>query len=260
MLSLRAVSGIIGALIILACLYTGKYPFALLVLVILLIGLIEFINLTLRKKSWVEFFVPLVGGLMIFFASLVLKELGLAISAVFSLILFLFWFLLSRKNRNFSQVSTLFFGSFYISLSFSYLFLIRSLPNGVDILLFLFLATWAFDVFAYFFGTFLGRHKLVPLISPNKTWEGLLAGFLACFLVFLLSYLLRFFSFLTSLSFFIVVGVSVPLGDLIESKLKREFKVKDSGFVIPGHGGILDRFDGLMLAAIFTFYFFKVFS
>ena len=106
------------------------------------------------------------------------------------------------------------------------------------------LGTWASDTFAYFAGSAFGKHKLCPSISPNKSVEGAVAGFIGC-VSLMLSVLLGF-----------GVAIVAPLGDLVESVLKRSFGVKDSGKIFPGHGGVLDRCDSLLFAMPVGYYVF----
>ena len=125
----------------------------------------------------------------------------------------------------------------------------------------------AFDIGAYLFGKTLGRHKLAPSISPNKTWEGVLGGFLAvCVALFLyLNYLTHSLYSLTHGEYIqstlsvillaIIISTLACLGDLLESWLKRRAGIKDSGNLLPGHGGFLDRIDGFVLVTIFVFLF-----
>jgi phosphatidate cytidylyltransferase len=122
----------------------------------------------------------------------------------------------------------------------------------------------AFDIGAYLFGKTLGRHKLAPSISPNKTWEGVLGGFLAvCVALFLslnhglcsLDYSEYIQSALSVLLLAIIISTLACLGDLLESWLKRRAGIKDSGNLLPGHGGFLDRIDGFILVTIFVFLF-----
>jgi len=117
------------------------------------------------------------------------------------------------------------------------------------ILLWMFVIIWSTDIFAYFAGKAIGGPKLAPLISPNKTWSGLIGGVLACSLIGLISSLL----FSGSALFFIIASFALSIieqvSDLTESKIKRIFNLKDSGNIIPGHGGIIDRLDGMVLVA-----------
>lgn len=124
------------------------------------------------------------------------------------------------------------------------------------------LGTWASDTFAYFAGSALGRHKLCPTISPNKSVEGAVAGFVGCVLVIMgcMHYFNIAGVFKGSLLLSVLLGFGVaifaPLGDLVESVLKRSFGVKDSGKIFPGHGGVLDRCDSLLFAIPVGYYVF----
>ena len=124
------------------------------------------------------------------------------------------------------------------------------------------LGTWASDTFAYFAGSAFGKHKLCPSISPNKSVEGAVAGFIGCVLVIMgsLHYLNTAGVFQGSLMLSVLLGFGVaivaPLGDLVESVLKRSFGVKDSGKIFPGHGGVLDRCDSLLFAMPVGYYVF----
>lgn len=140
-------------------------------------------------------------------------------------------------------------GLIYILLPTVSLLYIKSVENGSDIVLWTFLIVWATDIAGLIVGRTIGGPKLAPIVSPNKTWSGLIGGVLASMFVALLSSVI----FKESASFFIIFGgllaIIEQVGDLIESKFKRTFGVKDSGNLIPGHGGIMDRLDGLTLVA-----------
>lgn len=127
---------------------------------------------------------------------------------------------------------------------------IRNLPEGLWWVLASLVVTWGNDTAAYFFGRFFGRHKLYPEVSPGKTWEGFFGGFLGS--VGGLFFLRAFFpslSVVDALAMGALGGMLGPAGDLCESMLKRAYNVKDSGWVIPGHGGMLDRIDALIFNA-----------
>jgi len=129
-----------------------------------------------------------------------------------------------------------------------------------NIILWLFFVVWSTDIFAYFIGKNLGGPKLIPSISPNKTWSGLIGGMVSAAIIGLLSTLM----FEGGILFFMItsalLAVIAQIGDLFESKVKRIFGVKDSGTIIPGHGGILDRIDGLMFAAPAVFLMYCLFK
>lgn len=121
--------------------------------------------------------------------------------------------------------------------------------------------TWVGDTFAYFFGRAFGKHKLYPRISPAKSWEGFFGGMLGAILsAFVVRYLiLPDLTVVDSVALGVIAGIGGPIGDLVESMLKRSCKVKDSGSILPGHGGMLDRVDALMFNAPLVYLYAKVF-
>ncbi len=159
------------------------------------------------------------------------------------------------------------FTLFYTGSTLLTLPALRASEEGKSLVLFLLCAVWAGDIAALYVGKQLGRHKLAPTISPNKTWEGTagsLAGSLlvTVLLFFLAAHLIRrdilFLSYPGHLAYWLLmsflVNVAAQVGDLAESALKRSAGVKDSGTLLPGHGGVLDRIDALLLAAPILWY------
>jgi phosphatidate cytidylyltransferase len=173
----------------------------------------------------------------------------------------------SPLNRILPDTAFSVFGVLYIGLSLITLPLLSAQENGPALLLFLFFAVWAGDIAALYIGKLFGRHKMAPHLSPGKTWEGAaaslgasalsalfliwLAGFLANHGVNALSYS---GSMLHWLLLAVLLNAAAQLGDLVESGLKRGAGVKDSGSLLPGHGGMLDRIDALLLAAPLLWY------
>jgi phosphatidate cytidylyltransferase len=146
-------------------------------------------------------------------------------------------------------------GALLIPLSFG--LLCQPLISGEERfgILFFFILLWTNDSMAYVTGRLLGRHKLWERISPKKTWEGFFGGVIFAMIVSYLAHARLGLNLIDALSFAFLVGVFGTLGDLLESSLKRKVGVKDSGSILPGHGGILDRFDGVMLAAPMVFFY-----
>lgn len=147
------------------------------------------------------------------------------------------------------------FGAVYIGFMFAYILLLRFIPqDGLGYVLFAFLVTWANDSAAYFVGIKFGKHKLSPRISPKKSVEGSLGGLGGG----LIAAVVVHFFFAKPLPHLLILAVLVVVagqfGDLIESIIKRNAGVKDSGSFLPGHGGVLDRFDSLLLAAPVVYY------
>lgn len=150
-----------------------------------------------------------------------------------------------------------FLGIIYIPLSLSCLILIRNGSEGISWLFFLLLLVAANDTGAYYFGSWFGKHKLCPHVSPGKTIEGFFGGLVVSMAVGAIfkSTVFPGFSWHITFLLFLAVGIVGPVGDLFESVLKRSFEIKDSGSLLPGHGGILDRIDALMFAAPVVYLF-----
>ncbi len=149
------------------------------------------------------------------------------------------------------------FGIFYTAFLISFILLIRNTEHGILWIYLLLCLVFAGDAGAFYAGRSLGKHKLCPAVSPNKTIEGSLGGLFLCIIT---GSLIKFF-FIPHLSWqnaflmFIIVNIMGQIGDLFESELKRFSKIKDSGNILPGHGGILDRIDALLFAAPVVYFF-----
>lgn len=154
------------------------------------------------------------------------------------------------------DISSTIFGSLFIAGSLSAVLLIRQGDQGIRWLLLALLVTFATDIGAYLVGKILGRHFMVPSISPSKTWEGLVGGLLSGTLVSVLVISAMDLPIEASgaITLGVIIAVLSQIGDLMESKLKRLAKVKDSGNIIPGHGGVLDRLDSLVLVFPLVYY------
>lgn len=149
-----------------------------------------------------------------------------------------------------SDISKAVLGPIYVGLPLAMLLMIHLRPNGKIWIFFLISVIFANDTGAFYFGKFLGRHKLYGAISPNKTWEGAIGGLLSSIIVALLFLrILRFHELnLTIMILVLALSITGQIGDLVESMLKRNHGIKDSGKILPGHGGILDRIDALLFS------------
>ena len=162
------------------------------------------------------------------------------------------WFLFAKQEAGtVPRIGPMVFGLCYVGTLTPLIGLLRGLPDGVRWVFLLLALTWLNDTFAYFSGHWWGRRKLAPQVSPGKTWEGLWGGFAGSFIGLIGVWWLggRFFPLAAGFFLALVSGVLGPLGDLAESLLKRGADVKDSGRLIPGHGGMLDRIDALLFNA-----------
>lgn len=157
----------------------------------------------------------------------------------------------------FQEIGYTFLGPLYVGLLLGHLSLIRATLEGREWTLLLFFTIWMGDIAAFYTGLSLGKHKLYPEISPNKTIEGAIGGILGCVIIVAAAKVFYLYQLSVIDVAVLSIGIAVmgQLGDLCESMFKRAAGVKDSGNIIPGHGGILDRFDSVLFAAPFLYYY-----
>ncbi|MCL5028127.1 MAG: phosphatidate cytidylyltransferase [Bacteroidetes bacterium] len=248
--------------------YLGSFFFFSFVLAIALISYYEFANLAKHKGAntnlWIGF------AALIF---LLINQFNY-IFETYSFLLFLMIVLslielFRNKNSAILNIGATLLGIFYIGLFASSLIGIREFypaigdlyTRGGYIIISIFISIWICDSAAFFGGTSLGKHKLFPRVSPNKSWEGAIFGFIfAVISMILLKFvILEFLSWSTIIAFGIIVGTVGQVGDLIESLIKRDAGVKDSSALIPGHGGIFDRFDSILFTAPVILLYLKYF-
>lgn len=179
----------------------------------------------------------------------------------------LIWLLLRRqKEEAFIGWAWTMAGILYVGLLLSYLVALRGLDDGRNWVFLALFTTFGSDTAAFFIGRALGRHRLAPSISPGKTWEGAIGGIFGAIIVSLLFTLptlftlpnplyLQDFSYWQAILLGLLVSIFGQLGDLVESLLKRNMEVKDSGKLLPGHGGFLDRIDSIVFAGIVVYYY-----
>ncbi len=254
-LPLRVLGAILVVVPTLLFLYLGP-SYLFYYLLFLNIGAVLEWSLNLEKDS---FFLPifLIGSLSIYVGSSFLGLKGGLIGITVFLLLSLLFVLLTEGDL--SKISLSFLGITYISLAFSHLFFLRGIEEGLVLSVFFFSIVWLFDVFSYFGGSLFGSHLLAPAVSPKKTWEGFLSGLIGALLVGALFFFLCIFTLNFALFSSCLIAVFSLLGDLIESKIKRYYGVKDSGRIYLGHGGIFDRFDAALFSSIAFYYFLRCF-
>lgn len=248
----------------------GGLPFMLGVMVLGMAGFKEMQDM-LRKLD-IQVYIGS-GALGIFFmllaAGLGFEEWLLPMITLFSLLVMLEGLALYARGHFPQNVGLTCLSLVYIGLPFAHFILLRELEGpthtiplwgtvslGEALLWMTMFATWASDTFAYFGGRAFGKTKLLPKVSPKKTREGAVCGFIGCVAtVLLMGCLWLDYSFLPMLLLGVGIGIFAPLGDLVESILKRSCDIKDSGNFFPGHGGVLDRCDSLIFSVPFAYYF-----
>lgn len=265
----RVITAVFFVVIMLGGIYGGPYPFVLLFASITGLCLWEFLTLTLREiddqRDKIRRFIGLILGLMPF-VLVSLDKLGLIHTSKDFVLLSVFLFfpliflsfiyeLFTASKRPFANLAYLTLGIFYIGIPFAMLPFLAFEGNDFqsNTIFGLLLLTWANDTGAYLVGSKIGKTPLFPRISPKKTWEGSLSGVLVTFLVaYLLSLWFTEHSALAWLILGGIVAVFGSIGDLVESMLKRSENIKDSGTLLPGHGGFLDRFDAFIFLLPFA--------
>lgn len=233
----------------------------LLILVAMLLALSEYFTFTEARGvgafRWIGYAMAAAILLSFYFTQTHIELMFPACSAIVLIVA-----LFSRRDIAKAMEASAFtvFGAWYLGGLMGYLVGIRMLDSGgelgSDLLMMLLVVVWSGDTFAYVFGKWIGKHQLAE-VSPNKTWEGAIAGFIfsiagaiACRYVFVQQLSLMHAAILGAL-----VGITGQIGDLCESLLKRSANIKDSGSIVPGHGGMLDRIDSLLFGAPTIYYY-----
>lgn len=257
-LVLRALTGIVFVSVILACIITNEYTYALIFCLIEILALSEFYNL-IEKSAGVKISKSynIIGGGLLFIASFLYFSGITNFSVVFTpyicylIFLFVSELFLKKKNPILALAYSV-LGQVYLAIPFSLLsYIVFSYGESYHYvyILALLVMIWVNDSFAYLSGVSFGKHKMFERVSPKKSWEGFAGGAICTIISSII-----FSHYYTGLSlpgwigFAIIVVIFGTLGDLTESLLKRTFNIKDSGNILPGHGGILDRFDSLIMA------------
>ncbi|KAF0239373.1 MAG: phosphatidate [Prolixibacteraceae bacterium] len=255
----RSLTGIAFAAVMLAGIIIHQYVFAIVFTAFLLLTLREFYKISENIGYEPSSKIGLICGFLLFTifflaASRVIPQNYIYLSILIPLATLLPDLFDKRKNGFKNSMITL-AGLIYIALPFSLLSFIIIPENGSEpefypwVLIGVFLIIWMYDSMAYVFGSLLGKHKICERISPKKSWEGLIGG--AVFAVIMGIVNSVFFHELSIISWIVIAIIIVAFGtsgDFFESKLKREAGVKDSGNILPGHGGMLDRFDTVLFA------------
>ena len=239
-----------GIPLVLWLVYLGGWPMFGLAAVAALVALHELYWMTRTLRPVV------LAGYLGALAALLGATLGGADWALAGLMSTLVFAFVIKGGVSTVSVSVTVLGVAWIGLGLAHALLLRDIDeHGVLAVFTVLLAVWAGDAGAYFIGLLFGRHKLAPTVSPGKTWEGLIAGIVATIgVTFLALYEANFLSIPESLVLGAVIAIAAPLGDLFESALKRDAEVKDSGRLLAGHGGVLDRIDALLFAWVAAYY------
>jgi phosphatidate cytidylyltransferase len=257
----RALSGAVYILLLLTCLLYSNITFHILFGLFLAMAVLEFCKLVK-----IHFLAPLTFALISYFLfdkknfNPTWDGVITAISVFVCVRLLVFLF--SKKEKKFHQIEKWLYLIGYIVFPF---LIITKIPIGIGgynpkILIGVFVLIWTNDTFAYLVGKTFGKHKLFERISPKKTIEGFLGGFIFSIIASIL--IAKYFIGTSNISIWIgiaiLVSIFATLGDLVQSKFKRLANVKDSGKIMPGHGGVLDRLDSIIFVSPFIFLFYQI--
>lgn len=263
MLRTRIISSVVGLALLVTVLYFGSITLGIVVTIIAAIGLYEFYNSISKVKGVNP--IKSVGYLSILpLLILGLQETGWfnidkSILAGISVCLIIFismaFIVLGHKKYNIIDACVTVFGVAYIPFLMSFLILIRNMDYGIVLIWVIFIGAWGTDTMAYVFGRLFGKRKILPEISPKKTLAGAIGGIFGCISLMLVFGFIAELYFGLKMSFIafallgLLCGIVSQIGDWSASAIKRYANVKDFGNIMPGHGGVLDRFDSILFVA-----------
>jgi len=261
----RVITGLVALPFLVYLIYKGGIYFSVLIAAVCVLSLWEYFRIVFNSQDKSSshillIIISLCFGLALVFAAYKRSSSSMLIGTLYSYIIVCGFFSLTQFKYDsliLQKISTHIQGMVYISLSLALLVMIRQSPYGATWIFWIIGIIFAGDIGAYYVGRAFGKHKLCPSVSPGKTIEGAVGGLAANML---LGSAVKFFFFPNlpwreSLLMFVCMGIAGQIGDLVESEFKRAAGVKDSGTILPGHGGILDRIDALLFAAPVAFLF-----
>ena len=260
MFKTRLISGIVLVIIALATIISGSWILFFTLLAVSLIGMRELYKVMKVSDEHVTV-LELVGYLGAVLYYIAMKaDFGNygTMAIIISMILILFVYVFGYPKYHAEQVMAAFFGVVYVAVMLSFIYLTRSLPDGKFLVWLIFLCSWGCDTCAYCVGMLIGKHKMAPVLSPKKSIEGAVGGVAGAALLGVI-YAAATQGKIAEYALICAVGALISMvGDLAASAIKRNQNIKDYGKLIPGHGGILDRFDSVIITAPVIYYLAKM--
>ena len=260
MFKTRLISGIILVIIALATIISGSWILFFTLLAVSLIGMRELYKVMKVSDEHVTV-LELVGylGAVLYYIAMKADFGNYGTMAIInSMILILFVYVFGYPKYHAEQVMAAFFGVVYVAVMLSFIYLTRSLPDGKFLVWLIFLCSWGCDTCAYCVGMLIGKHKMAPVLSPKKSIEGAVGGVAGAALLGVI-YAAATQGKMAEYALICAVGALISMvGDLAASAIKRNQNIKDYGKLIPGHGGILDRFDSVIITAPVIYYLAKM--
>ncbi len=260
MFKTRLLSGIILVILALVVIINGGYITLGSLLAISLIGMYELYRVFKLEKTPLAI-ISYVMAVLFYGSQLLSGFIDPMMIVMLFLILLMFVYVFSYPKYEAKDVMAIFFGLFYVAMMLSYVYQIRMLENGLYLAFLIFICSWGCDTCAYCVGMLIGKHKMAPILSPKKSVEGAVGGVVgAALLTVIYTSVFRSQMGLETRDIVILAVISAiaalisMVGDLTASAIKRNYDIKDYGTLIPGHGGIMDRFDSVMITAPIIYY------
>jgi phosphatidate cytidylyltransferase len=259
LLTQRIISALVGAPLVVIAVWFGNIPLILLTGLVIVLGLREMTGMLAKLGLKPSLLLAVAGGLILTAGSYLYND-GYP-GPTITIILFMHLLATVALYPRYSLLDSAgtLMGTMYVGL-LNYFYLLRMLPDGWIWLIFTLAATWASDTVAYFVGMTFGRRRIAPALSPKKTLEGAVGGFVGSILIgVIFSFIYEFLPLSKMMLLGLSLGAAAQVGDLLESAFKRQAGVKDSSDLIPGHGGILDRIDSTLFTTPLVYYFVLLF-
>lgn len=260
MFKTRLLSGIILVIIALFTIISGGYILFFTLLAVSLIGMRElFRAMKVQDEKGNLLAGAGYAGAVLYYGALLLgfEKYGM-MAVICSLILIMFVYVFTYPKYHAEQIMSAFFGVIYVAVMLSFIYLTRNLPDGKFLVWLIFLCSWGCDTCAYCVGMLIGKHKMAPVLSPKKSVEGAVGGVLGAALLGV-AYAAATKGPMMEYAVICAVGALISMvGDLAASAIKRNQEIKDYGTLIPGHGGILDRFDSVIFTAPVIYFLAKL--
>jgi len=272
MLKERLFIGFVGASFVCLVLISENLMLSIAVSIITLMGLSELYGALgyFKKNIPLAVFGYIQSLIILFFnfaseSNITFMHRNLMLMIFIYVIVLFVYMVLSHPKTTFSDIGMCFLSTFYITMFLSYLVLIRKGTDGKFLIWIPLIIAWLSDTMAFTFGKLFGKHKLIPTVSPKKTVEGAVGGlFGGAFFMLVFGLVSSYFfgkpvNYINMIILGVIGSVVAQFGDLAASCIKRECNIKDFGNILPGHGGILDRFDSVIVVGPFVYYFLMVF-
>ncbi|MEN8906910.1 MAG: phosphatidate cytidylyltransferase [Clostridiales bacterium] len=267
----RIISALVGLILLILVMFTNNLVFGIVVFALSIIGINEMFNAFInagKKPIKIIGYLSCLPLLSLSFNNILKGDsfFNINLLFLFAFILFLsglFVIVFKFEKYDYLDISLTYFAIIYVVFLFSFIILTRNLENGKYYIWLIFIGAWLTDSAAYFTGSFVGKNKIIPVVSPKKTVEGTIGGVIGCVIIMLL-YGIFVVNKINEIAFYhfiilgLISGIVSQIGDWAASAIKRKADIKDYGSLMPGHGGIIDRFDSILIIAPVVYFYITI--